>query len=142
VRRPSHALKQLAHRYRMNGGSCIVEGLVVADKRKKQGKEEKVVWREFGNDAAMERGKPDLPPNQQSIRVQPTRKGKGGKTVTIISGFQVRSETLKDLLKQLKNQCGTGGTVKDDTLEIQGDHAEKLVELLKQMGYQAKKSGG
>ncbi|MEO1209472.1 MAG: translation initiation factor [Cyanobacteria bacterium J06638_20] len=115
----------------------------MADKRKqKQSRAERVVWREFGNGAAMERGKPDLPPNQQSLRVQPTRKGKGGKTVTVISGFQLRPETLKDLLKQLKNQCGTGGTVKDDTLEIQGDHAEKLVTLLKQMGYPAKKSGG
>ncbi len=116
---------------------------LVANKRKQQsGNNEQVVWREFGSGAAMEKGTPDLPPSQQSLRVQPTRKGKGGKTVTVISGFQSRPETLKALLKQLKSQCGTGGTVKDDTLEIQGDHAEKLVELLRQKGYAAKKSGG
>ncbi|MBE9103332.1 translation initiation factor [filamentous cyanobacterium LEGE 07170] len=127
----------------MNLGRCVLEEWTVTDKRRqKQNKAERVVWREFGNGGAMERGTPDLPPNQQSLRVQPTRKGKGGKTVTVISGFQSRPETLKALLKQLKNQCGTGGALKDDTLEIQGDHAEKLVALLKQMGYQAKKSGG
>jgi translation initiation factor 1 len=76
------------------------------------------------------------------LRVQASRKGRKGKTVTVISGFQAKPETLTKLLKQLKNQCGTGGTVKDDTLEIQGDHAQKLVELLTQLGYKAKISGG
>jgi len=74
--------------------------------------------------------------------VQATRKGKGGKTVTVISGFQAKPETLADLLKKLKAQCGTGGTLKDNEMEIQGDHTQKLVELLTQMGYKAKKSGG
>jgi translation initiation factor 1 len=105
----------------------------------------RVVYQEFGTpdtSAAMERGKPDLPPNQQSLRVQVSRKGRGGKTVTVISGFQVSEETLASLLKQLKAQCGSGGTVKDDTLEIQGDHAQKLLQLLIQKGYKAKISGG
>jgi translation initiation factor 1 len=74
--------------------------------------------------------------------VQTTRKGKGGKTVTVISGFQSSAETLAKLLKQLKAQCGTGGTVKDDTIEIQGDHRQKLVQLLMQLGYPTKVSGG
>ncbi|MBD1911961.1 MULTISPECIES: translation initiation factor [unclassified Leptolyngbya] len=103
----------------------------------------RVVWQEFGEpNAAMQRAVPDLPPNQQSLRVQTTRKGKGGKTVTVISGFQSSPETLAKLLKQLKAQCGTGGTVKDDTLEIQGDHRQKLVQLLTQLGYPTKQSGG
>ncbi|HEY9735787.1 MAG TPA: translation initiation factor [Trichocoleus sp.] len=102
------------------------------------------VYSEFGNtqSEALARGLPDLPPNQQQVRVQASRKGRGGKTVTVVSGFQHKPETLAALVKQLKAQCGTGGTVKDDTIEIQGDHTQKLVELLVAKGYQAKRSGG
>ena len=85
---------------------------------------------------------PDLPPGQQNLRVQASRKGRKGKTVTIISGFQHSPDSLGTLAKQLKAQCGTGGTVKDDTIEIQGDHAQKLVDLLTSKGYQVKRSGG
>jgi len=53
-----------------------------------------------------------------------------------------KPETLATLLKQLKTQCGSGGTVKEDTIEIQGDHSQKLVQLLAQLGYKAKISGG
>ncbi|HEY9820027.1 MAG TPA: translation initiation factor [Candidatus Sericytochromatia bacterium] len=105
----------------------------------------RVVYSEFGpgsKPAAVERAVQELPPNQQNLRVQASRKGRKGKTVTVISGFQTKTETLTELLKQLKNQCGTGGTVKDDTLEIQGDHTQKLVEMLIQLGYKAKISGG
>lgn len=100
------------------------------------------VYREFGPADPMARGVPDRPPNQQTVRVQVSRKGRGGKTVTIINGFQHSPDQLTALAKQLKAQCGTGGTAKDDTIEIQGDHAQKLVELLVAKGYQAKKSGG
>lgn len=105
----------------------------------------RVVYQEFGSGskpAAFERAAQDLPPNQQDLRVQASRKGRKGKTVTVISGFQTTPETLEKLLKQLKTQCGSGGTVKDNTLEIQGDHAQKLVQILIQMGYKAKISGG
>ncbi|HEY9835149.1 MAG TPA: translation initiation factor, partial [Stenomitos sp.] len=91
---------------------------------------------------ATERAVPELPPNQQDLRVQASRKGRKGKTVTVISGFQATPETLTQLLKKLKTQCGSGGAVKDNTLEIQGDHTQKLVPLLIQMGYKAKISGG
>jgi translation initiation factor 1 len=100
------------------------------------------VYREFGKSDAFARGVPDLPPNQQNLRVQASRKGRKGKTVTVISGFQHQPETLNTLAKQLKAQCGTGGTVKDDTIEIQGDHAPFLVDLLVAKGYQVKRSGG
>lgn len=105
----------------------------------------RVVYQEFGSGskpAAFERAVQELPPNQQDLRVQASRKGRKGKTVTVISGFQCTEETLTKLLKQLKTQCGSGGTVKDNTLEIQGDHAQKLVQLLTQLGYKAKISGG
>lgn len=105
----------------------------------------RLVYSEFGSSSytpATERAVPDLPPQQQNLRVQVSRKGRGGKTVTVISGFQSNPDTLTALLKQLKAQCGSGGTVKDDTLEIQGDHAQKLLDLLIKKGYKAKISGG
>lgn len=104
-----------------------------------------VVYREFGNGTAakaFERAVPELPPNQQQVRVQASRKGRKGKTVTVVSGFVATSETLNSLLKQLKTQCGAGGTVKENEIEIQGDHAQKVVQVLTQLGYKAKVSGG
>lgn len=119
-----------------------------SQKRKPQPSEtgtRRKVYSEFGtseNSEAMERPVIDLPPQQQQIRIQASRKGRGGKTVTVVSGFQSKPETLKTLLKQLKNKCGAGGTVKDETLEIQGDRTQQLLEILTQLGYKAKISGG
>ncbi len=106
--------------------------------------DKRIIYQEFGNDnsAALERPTPELPPKQQNIRVQATRSGRKGKTVTVITGFQATPETLTDLGKQLKTQCGTGGTVKDNEIEIQGDHKQKILEILIKMGYKAKISGG
>ena len=106
--------------------------------------QERVVYREFGvdNSAAVERAVPELPPQQQNLRVQASRAGRKGKTVTVITGFQAKPETLAALLKQLKTQCGTGGTVKDLEIEIQGDHKQKLVQILSGIGYKVKISGG
>jgi translation initiation factor 1 len=105
----------------------------------------RIVYQEFGSplsSEALERATPDLPPQQQNVRIQASRSGRKGKTVTIITGFQSSAETLAKLLKQLKTQCGSGGTVKENSLEIQGDHRDKLLQLLIQLGYQAKISGG
>jgi translation initiation factor 1 len=105
----------------------------------------RLVYSEFGNPSnsdALERGTPDLPPNQQTLRVQASRKGRKGKTVTVVMGLQASDETLAALLKQLKSQCGAGGTVKEGEIEIQGDHAQKLVQVLTALGYKAKVSGG
>lgn len=105
---------------------------------------DRVVYSEFSTarPEALARGVADSPPAQQALKVQVSRKGRGGKTVTVISGFQHRPETLVALAKTLKAQCGTGGTAKDDTIEIQGDHGDKLLELLQKRGYNAKRSGG
>lgn len=103
----------------------------------------RIVYSEFGsNQPESAPSEVDLPPNQQNVRVQATRAGRKGKTVTVITGFQATPATLNALLKQLKAQCGTGGTVKDDTLEIQGDHKQKILQILLQLGYKAKISGG
>jgi translation initiation factor 1 len=110
--------------------------------QKKTAATDRVVYSEFGQGAAFERAVPDLPPQQQDLRIQVSRKGRKGKSVTVISGFKHRPETLAKLAKELKAQCGSGGTVKDDTIEVQGEHAQKLVSLLVQKGYNAKVSGG
>lgn len=103
----------------------------------------RIVYQEFGpSDEPSDPGAASLPPQQQNLRVQTSRAGRKGKTVTIISGFQTTPEELQQLLKQLKNQCGTGGTIKDNTLEIQGDHLQKILDILLKLGYKAKKSGG
>lgn len=105
----------------------------------------RVVYQEFGrveNSEALERAVPELPPQQQQLRVQASRKGRKGKTVTEVTGFQCKPETLEKLLKQLKTQCGTGGTVKENVLELQGEHKQKLVGILTQLGYKVKISGG
>ena len=103
---------------------------------------DRTVYSEFGTNPATQRAVPDLPSNQQDLRVQVSRKGRKGKSVTIISGFQHKPETLTKLAKTLKAQCGSGGTVKDNTIEVQGEHGPKLVELLTKQGYKAKISGG
>lgn len=108
-------------------------------------KGDRLVYSEFGNSsysAATERAVPDQPPNQQDLRIQASRKGRKGKTVTVISGFQSTPNTLTALAKQLKAKCGSGGTVKDSTIEIQGDHAQTLLMALRALGYHAKVSGG
>jgi len=105
----------------------------------------RVVYSEFGhvdNPDALKRAMPDLPPNQQNVRVETSRSGRKGKTVTIVRGFQSNQETLVALLKQLKNLCGAGGTLKENELEIQGDHKQKIIEFLLGLGYKAKGSGG
>ncbi|MGB3692837.1 MAG: translation initiation factor [Spirulinaceae cyanobacterium] len=114
-------------------------------KKRKSSSHQRIAYQEFGEASqpeALERGQPDLHPNQQNLQVQSTRKGRKGKTVTVISGFQSKLETLSPLLKQIKSYCGSGGTLKDNTLEIQGDHKEKICQFLQKLGYKAKISGG
>jgi len=106
---------------------------------------DRTVYSEFGNAAtpeALQRAVPDLPPKQQNLRVEASRAGRKGKTVTMIRGFQASPDTLSTLLKQLKNLCGAGGTLKENEIEIQGDHKQKIVEFLQNQGYKAKASGG
>ncbi|MGC9502872.1 translation initiation factor [Baaleninema sp.] len=111
---------------------------------KRKSNRDRLVYSEFGNDATAR--VPDevreLPPQQQNLRVQATRKGRKGKTVTVVTGFQAKPETLKALSKDLKSKCGAGGAVKDDTIEIQGELVDRVVAFLKEKGYPAKRSGG
>lgn len=76
------------------------------------------------------------------IRVGRETKGRGGKTVTTVSGIPLDGEGIKNLASELKRRCGTGGTIKEGILEIQGDHRDLLVDELLKKGYKAKKAGG
>lgn len=70
------------------------------------------------------------------------RKGRGGKTVSVIQGVMSTPAGKEALVKLLKNKLGTGGTVKEEDIEIQGDHRDQIVAILNSLGYKAKRSGG
>ena len=76
-----------------------------------------------------------LPKNQQKLHVGIEKKGRGGKTVTIIKGFIGSEDDLKDLSKWLKTKCGVGGSAKEGEIIIQGDFKQRIIELLKVEGY-------
>ena len=83
-----------------------------------------------------------LPPEQQTVYLHRDSKGRGGKTVTLIKKLVLSEEDMKDLAKKLKQVCGSGGTVKDDVIEIQGEHRDIIAAALTQMGYKVKIAGG
>lgn len=76
------------------------------------------------------------------VRVTREAKGRGGKVVTVIRGLGLDPAALTTLGKSLKTACGTGGTVKDGTIELQGDHCERAVAALKDQGHVVKRAGG
>ena len=86
--------------------------------------------------------KPAAPKGDGIVRVGRETKGRKGKGMTVITGVPLHPDGLKDLAKKLKQKCGTGGTVKGRTIEIQGDHRDQLVAELEQLGYTVKKAGG
>ncbi len=102
-------------------------------------------WREFNDPLTHNQPNLSSPKSQKgerSVRVQKTRSGKAGKTVTWISGLELDPDQLKILLKRLKASCGTGGTIKGVFLELQGDHVKVVLELLTKDGFRPKQSGG
>jgi translation initiation factor 1 len=86
--------------------------------------------------------KPTGYPKNGTIRIQREVKGRNGKTVTTVIGIPLNNEELQKFAKTLKRNCGTGGTVKDGVIIIQGDHRQRLLEVIKKHGFSAKLAGG
>jgi translation initiation factor 1 len=83
-----------------------------------------------------------VPVGDGVARVWRETKGRGGKAVTLVKGLALDATALAALGKQLKAACGSGGTVKDGVIEVQGDHAERVVQELTRLGHRAKRAGG
>lgn len=82
------------------------------------------------------------PPGDGIVRVGRETKGRKGKGMTLVTGVQLPTDQLKKLAKEMKQRCGTGGTLKDNVIEIQGDHRDVLIEMLQARGWTVKRSGG
>ncbi|MDE7069813.1 MAG: translation initiation factor [Alistipes sp.] len=83
-----------------------------------------------------------LPPERQELRVWLDRKHRGGKTATLVRGFVGSDDDLNELARLLKTRCGVGGSAKEGEIIIQGDHRDRIVEILAKSGYKCKKAGG
>lgn len=85
---------------------------------------------------------PARPAGDGVVRVGRETKGRGGKAVTLVRGLPLDDAALGVLGKQLRTACGTGGTVKDGVVEVQGDHVERVLTWLTAQGYKPKRTGG
>lgn len=83
-----------------------------------------------------------IKPTEVTIKIRLEKKGRGGKAVSVLFNFPHNPKYFTDLTKKLKANCGTGGTFKDDTIEIQGDQREKIKNYLEKLGFQVKLAGG
>jgi len=106
----------------------------------------RTVWSSEQGDLRKTGSKPrriaSLPPHQQTIYLHRDSKGRGGKPVTLVKNLVLSEEDMKELAKRLKQVCGSGGTVKEEIIEIQGEKREKIAGELKKMGYRVMIAGG
>ena len=104
-------------------------------------------WQEFSSPESLQR-QPSSPAStptsraEQRVRVQRTKAGKGGKTVTVITGLELADADCRSLLKQLKTTAGTGGTLRDGVIELQGDQVGPALAALEKAGFRPRKAGG
>ena len=83
-----------------------------------------------------------LPPHEQTVYLHRDSKGRGGKTVTLVKNLVISEDDMKELATKLKQVCGSGGTVKDGVIEIQGEHRDQIAAARKKLGYKVKIAGG
>ena len=106
----------------------------------------RTVWTSDSGDLRKkEQGKPSaksLPPHQQTAYLHRDAKGRGGKSLTLVKNLILSEAGLSALAKKIKQACGTGGTVKEGVIEIQGGNREKVAEVLLKLGYKVKMAGG
>ena len=96
---------------------------------------------DFQYTTAEEKEPETLAPAEQNLRVWLDRKQRGGKVVTLVKGFVGREADLAELARLLKTKCGVGGAAKEGEILIQGDHRDRVVEILTKSGYRCKKAG-
>ena len=85
---------------------------------------------------------PARPPSQQTAFIHRASKGRGGKVVTLVKNLHLSPDDHKGLTTHLKQTCGSGGTLKDGVIEIQGDHRDTIAVALRHLGYKTKMAGG
>lgn len=109
--------------------------------------ENKTVWSSEQGDLRKQKditpnASSSLPPQQQTIYLHRDSSGRGGKAVTLVKNLVLSLDDIKALAKKLKQECGTGGTVKDGVIEIQGEQRKKIADVLQKLGYKVKIAGG
>jgi len=89
-----------------------------------------------------EKDEETLPAGEQTLYVMLDKKNRKGKLVTLVDGFKGTAEDLKSLSKELKSRCGVGGSAKDGIILIQGDFRNRVIDILDELGYKTRRSGG
>jgi translation initiation factor 1 len=107
----------------------------------------RTVWSSNDGDQRKKEQRPatntkSLPPQQQTVYLHRESSGRGGKAVSLVKNLVLSEDDMKSLAKKLKQECGTGGTVKDGVIEIQGEHRQKMADVLQKLGYKVKIAGG
>lgn len=106
----------------------------------------RTVWSSDGGDRRKKEQKPasikSLPPQQQTAYLHRESSGRGGSPVSIVKNLVLSDEEMKALAKRIKQECGTGGTVKNGVIEIQGEQRQRIAEILQKLGYKVKIAGG
>ena len=109
-------------------------------------KESRTIWSSDQGDLRKHEGTGpkvvSLPPKEQTVYLHRDSKGRGGSSVTLVKNLVLSEDDLKQLAKKLKQLCGSGGTVKDGVIEIQGEQRQRIAEALQTMGYKVKIAGG
>lgn len=109
-------------------------------------KDNRTVWSSEHGDLRKKKGSPagitSLPPHQQRVYLHRDSSGRGGKAVTLVKNLVLSADDLKSLAKKLKEACGTGGTIKEGVIEIQGEQRQRIAEVLQRLGYKVKIAGG
>lgn len=106
--------------------------------------EPNIVWSSDPNYKKIEKKtlQVEIEPKDMTLSIRPEKKGRGGKTVSVIYDFPPNHDYFKKLVKKLKRVCGSGGTFKGDSIEVQGDHRDAIKAHLEELGFKVKFTGG